>query len=305
MTWRLQLPQPLIRRIDLLAGSSSVVAIWTQPDRVHYYDQRSAKALGERVIDKMTAIERSDPRWRKFLEELRAPNGAYLPLVQTTNLTVYSSDDGTLHLYQLADDSLLIDSGSKEARLETEDGVRLISVDLDRQLGLIAGLDALGKLHLYQQRMYIGICETGLSMEGEFTPAVLTSSGGKTTVAVDSVQIVTFDAVGKVRKRLELHYPLAAVALSPDGRLLITADADTGVLRLYDADSLLPTHQRFAIDLAADARRLNAAAGGQIPTVVPSVLSVNNRGVIAFGLGGLLCVTSMSRMKALPASTRS
>ena len=305
MTWRLQLPQPLIRRIDLLTGASSVVAVWTQMDRVHYYDQRSAKSLGERVIDKMSAVERADPRWRKFLDELRAPNSSYLPLVYAANLTVHSAEDGSFHLYQLADATLVLDVGGKESVIEVEDGVRFVSLDLDRQLGLIVGLDRGGRLHLYQQRIRIGIHDTDLAMDGEFTPIVLTSLSSKAILAIDGAQIVTFDAAGKVRKRLELHYLPSAIALSPDGRVCVTADADTGVIRAYDAETLMATHQRFAIDLAADARRSNAAAGGQPTTSVPGVLAINNRGVVAFGLGGLLCVTSMNRMKALPASVRS
>jgi len=304
MTWRIQLPQPNIRRIDLLTSGKSVVAVWTQPDRVHFYDQRNGKALGERVVEKLASVAHDDERWRTFLKGLCAPNDAYLPYVRAGGDTILTTADGNIRLYQKAGaDGLAIEIAAKEYALDIEAGAHFITLDMDLELGLIAALDTHGKLHIYQQRIRVGIFDLGLSIGDEYTPSVMIPNGGKRVFVTDGSQIVAADIGGKVLCRLELHYPPGLIAITPDGKTLITSDADTGVLRAYSTEEFLPTHQRYAIDLAADARRLNTAAGAQSGNFVPSALAINNRGVVAFGLAGLLCVTSLSKMKAIPVST--
>ncbi|MCL4248690.1 MAG: hypothetical protein KJ065_11150 [Anaerolineae bacterium] len=304
MTWRIQLPQSTIRRVDLLTNSTSIVAVWTQADHVHYYDQRNGKSLGERVVESLAAVDHEDERWRTFVKGLRAPNDAYLPYVRTSGVAIMTTEDGNIRLYQKTDDNALtIEIGGKEYPLEIEPGARFVALDMDLTLGLVAALDTQGRLHVYQQRIRVGIFDLGLSLDNEYTPAVLVPDGGKQLVVSDGKQIVVADTGGKILCRMELHYPLGLSAVSPDGKTLMTSDADTGVLRAYSTEELSPTHQRFAIDLAADARRLNPAAGLQPGNFVPSTLAINNRGVVAFGLVGLLCVTSLSKMKAIPAST--
>ncbi|MCC6616976.1 MAG: hypothetical protein IT320_26125 [Anaerolineae bacterium] len=304
MTWRIQLPQPIIRRIDLLTSGKSVVAVWTQPDRVHFYDQRNGKALGERVVEKLASVTHDDERWRTFLKGLQAPNDAFLPYVRSGDDTIFTTTDGNIRLYQKSGaNGLAIEIGAKEHALDVEAGAHFLTLDMDLELGLIAALDAHGKLHVYQQRIRVGIFDLGLSIDDEYTPAVLVPNGGKRVFVTDGSQIVSADVGGKVLCRMELHYPLGLIAVTPDGKTLLTSDADTGVLRAYSTDEFSPTHQRYAIDLAADARRLNTAAGSQAGNFVPSALTINNRGVVAFGLAGLLCVTSLSKMKAIPVST--
>lgn len=302
MTWRLQLPQPLIRRVDLLIAATNVVAAWTQTDRIHFYDQRNGKLLGERIVEKMASMERQSERWRAFVNGLRAPNDVYLPYVRTGGIHLLTTEDGKIRLYHLSGQELVIEVGSKESPLEIDTEARITAVDLDLALGLVAVLDQRARLHIFQQRIRVGAYETGLSLDNEFTPLIFVPHGGKHVVVTDGQQIAIFDATGKARKRLELHYPLGVAASSPDGKLLATTDAETGVLRVHDTDDMTLAYQRFAIDLAADARRLNAGAGAQPPTNLPGTLAVSNRGVLAFGLGGLLCVTSVSKMKALSAT---
>ena len=304
MTWRIQLPQLMIRHIDLLTNVTSVVAVWTQPDRVHFYDQRNGKSLGERVVEKLASVEHADERWRTFVKGLRAPNDAYLPYVRAGGDVINTTADGNIRLYQkVGDDGLAIEIAAEEYALDIKAGAHFVALDMDHELGLIAALDTQRRLHVYQQRIRVGIFDLGLSIDDEYTPVVLIPNGGKQLFVSDGSQIVTSDTGGKVLCRMELHYPLGLAAITPDGKTLMTSDGDTGVLRAYDTEEFLPTHQRFAIDLAADARRLNTAAGVQSGSFVPSALTINNRGVVAFGLAGLLCVTSLSKMKAIPVST--
>jgi WD40 repeat protein len=280
-------------------GSSNVVTAWTESDRVHFYDQRNGRYLSERVIERMASMDRQNDRWRAFLDSLRAPNDLYLPQVRSGEMILRATEDGKIRLYQLGDRSFFIEVGGRESALEFEPGVSILALDLDRVLGLVALCDQSAKLHVFQQRIRVGTYDTGLSFELESTPLLVVPHGGKTIIVTSAQQICVVDVTGKVKKRMELHYPVSALACSPDGRLLVTSDADTGVVRVYNAEDMRLAYQRFAIDLAADTRRLNAGAGGQPATNIPTTLALSNRGVLAFALGGLLCVTSVSKMKAI------
>jgi hypothetical protein len=299
MSWRVQLPQQFLHRVDFLSAEKTVVAAWTQTDRVHFYDQRNGSALGERVIEKLASSDHQDERWRAFVGGLTAPNGLFLPLVRLQNMSVLVTEDGRIRLYQLPDRTFSIEANGKEAQIDITQSSHIVAVDMDRALGLVAILDDAAALHIFQQRIRVGTYPTGLQSGGEFSPLLFVPQGGKQIIATDGQHIVMLDTSGKVLRRLELHFVLGAMAVSPDGKHILLTDADTGVLRVYRGEDFMSGYQRFAIDLAADARRMNAAAGAAPSTNVPGVVAINNRGVIAFGLGGLLCVTSLTRMKTV------
>jgi hypothetical protein len=300
MTWRVHLPHPIVRRIDLLSGEKTVAAVWTQLDRVHFYDQRNGASLGERVVEKLAFTDRHDERWRLFLDGLKAPNDRYLPLVRAQGMTIHVTEDGRNRLLQ-TQDGLFIEILGKESALTIQGEAQFIALDMDRQSGAIAALDSRGKLHLYQQRLYAGVFETGLQVEADMTPRVLVANEGRQIVLSDGQSLIILDELGTLRKRHEFHYPLGAMAISPDGKWIATSDAEIGVIRLYNGMSLMPAFQRYAIDLAADSRRVNPAAGTQLSTSSPSALALTSRGVLGFALGALLCVTSVTKMRPVPA----
>jgi hypothetical protein len=300
MSWRVQLPQQFLHRVDFLSAEKTVVATWIQADRVQFYDQRNGNSLGERVIEKLASTDRQEERWRTFVAGLAAPNGLFLPLVRLQNMTLLATEDGRIRLYQLREGGFVLETGGKELPIALAEAAQIVAADMDRALGLLTLLDDKGHLHIYQQRIRVGTYPSELRMDGEYSPLLFVPHGGKLIVAADGQQVAIFDTSGKVLRRLELHFEPGVMAVSPDGKHIVLADAETGVLRVYRGDDLMPAYQRFAIDLAADARRLNAAAGNPPPTHVPGVVAINNRGVLAFGLGGLLCVTSLARMKPVP-----
>jgi hypothetical protein len=303
MTWRVLLPHPVIRRIDILSGEKTVVAVWTQPDRVHFFDQRNGAALGERVIEKLAFTDRTDERWRLFLKGLVAPNGLYLPYVRAHEMTILVTEDGRVRLLQAKDAALFLEIDGVESAFGLAGEAAAAALDMDRQQGSIAVLDAQGRLHLFRQRLSTGSHDTGLQIDTETQPRVLAAQEGRRIVVTDGQSLVVMDEAGKVRKRLELHYALGGCTISPDGKWIAASDAETGVVRVYDGEQLAPSFQRFAIDLAADARRLNSGAGMQPSTVSPGILALTNRGVLAFALGALLCVTSVTRMRPVPQSS--
>jgi hypothetical protein len=139
-----------------------------------------------------------------------------------------------------------------------------------------------------------------LSLQDDLQPEVAVSHGGTAIFVTDGQQIVLFDAGGRTRKRLELHYTLGALACSPDGKLVAASDLESGVVRIYHGSDLLATHQRFAVDLLADARRAQRGSGTAGLGAALGALALNNKGVLAFALSGMVCVTNLARLKLLP-----
>jgi hypothetical protein len=300
MAWRLQLSDRAIRRLDILTGKPSLLAAWVQPDRAVYLDLQTGARTGDRLFDEPKTDDRKDEHWQAYLKTLTAPNNMYLPYVRGRNTTVYTTSDGRMHLYRVSDNRLFLQTNGKEVRLELAGDAAIADLGLDRTLGLLAILDRAGKIHIYQQHVRVGIFDSGLNLRDDIQPELVVSHGGSYIFATDGEQIVLFEPSGKIRHRLALHYTLGVMACSPDGKLLVTSDMEAGVVRIYNGPDLRATHQRFAVDLLADAKRApQGGSAGSITTAV-GALSLNNKGVLAFAASGMVCVTNLARLKAVP-----
>jgi hypothetical protein len=133
----------------------------------------------------------------------------------------------------------------------------------------------------------------------DWRPALVLPATGQTLICTNGETLYVTDAQGVVQKTLRLHYRLGPLACSPDGKRIALGDADVGVIRVYDSD-LQPTHQRFAADLLADARRVQLMGGSSGSMSMLSTLALNNRGALAFSVAGIICASSLSRMTAIP-----
>jgi hypothetical protein len=297
MAWRLHLSDRSIRRLDILSGKPAILAAWTQANRVSYLDLQNGTQQGDVTVDEVKADSRFDPRWADFIKCLLAPNGVYLPSVRALGVSVYMTADGQMRLYQTSPSELFLEVEGKEARLEV-DGA-FAAVVLDRSLGMLAALDTSAKLHLYQQHVRLGVFETGLRVDEEFSPTIVIAQAGTGLFLSDGQVVLAMDTSGRVRKRLNLHYRLGAINCSPDGHRFVASDMDSNVVRIYDGD-LLPTHQRYAVDLLAEAKKAQLLASASMSSAALGPLAINNKGVLAFALSGTVCVTSLARMKAHP-----
>jgi len=297
--WRLHLSDQTVRRLDILPGKPSVLAAWTGPRRVFFFDLGHGTRLGERAYDGILPPTRTGEPWQTFVGGFRAPNEATLPVVRAAGLTLYPSTDGASRL--LHDDEtgdLLLNTGDQHVRLHRDAGVNFVAVAYDRGAGLIAALDASGRLHTYKRDLRLAIVDLQLAMD-DWRPSLVLPQSGNTVICSNGETIVTTDPTGQVRKRLTLHYRLGPMTCSPDGKNLALADADIGVIRVYNTD-LQPTHQRFAADMLADARRVQLIGGTGGSSSMLTALALNNRGVLGFAVAGIVCVSSMSRMAVLP-----
>jgi len=299
MAWRIHLSDRTIRRLDILSGKPTLLAAWTQTNRVTFLDLQTGSQQGDRTVEEVKTEDRRSPVWQAFIQTLTAPNGVYLPLVRAPQAAIALTADGQMRLYQISPADLFLEVGGKESRLEVADKTTFLTVALDRSLGLLAALDSTAKLHIYQQHIRVGIFETGLKIDEEFRPILAISQDGTSLFLTDGRRIVLMDSGGRVRKRLDVHYRLGAINCSPDGHRFVASDLDDNVLRIYDGD-LLPTHQRYAVDLLTEAKKSQLLASSELTSAALGPIAINNKGVLAFALSGTVCVTSLARLKAYP-----
>ncbi len=298
MAWRLHLSDRTIKRLDILTGKPTVLLAWTQANRLTFLDLQNGSTKGDRTIEDVNIPDRRSPLWQEFIGTLTAPNGVYLPMVRTRQAIIRTTADGKMRLYQTALGDLFLEIDGKESKLEVDEKTTFIAVTFDRTLGLIAALDAAARLHIYQQHVRVGIFETGLTIDEEFRPTLTISQGGTALFLTDGHTLLLMDSGGRLRKRLDLHYRLGAMCCSPDGKRFAASDLDANLVRVYDGD-LIPTHQRHAVDLLAEAKRSQLLAS-LMASAALGPMAINNKGVLAFGISGTVCVTNLARMKAHP-----
>lgn len=300
MGWRLHLTNQAIHRLHILPGKKLLLAVWLQRNRLFYFDLESGAQIGERTLRDVQAESRQDARWTEYVAGLVAPNKAMLPFVTTSQGDLYLSNDGSFQLYHPGGAELVLARGDKEYTLKGGDAARFTVIALDRYLGLIGALDERGCLHLYQQENPVGVFDLRLQPHPENAPGLAITQGGGAIYATDGQQLVLVDADGQVKKRLMTHYTIGRLACSPNGRLVVTCDVETNVLRGYDGNSLSARYQRHAVDLMAQATQLQLIADLPPAQVAVSALALSNKGTVAFALAGVICTSEVTEMDALP-----
>lgn len=306
MAWRLQLSTRPIRRLDMLLGKPMLLAAWTQTDRVTYFDLQHGTKLEDRILDEPLApiSNLEDDKWKTYLSNLTAPNQALLPYVRARETAIYTSQDGSVRLFRPPSGALLVQSIGNAAPLELPPSTPILSLAMDRALGLIALVDETGHLYLYQQHMRVGRFDVGLKPQPDLPTVLCVPESGATLFACDGARLVQVEPSGRVRRRLELYFPAGMIACAPDGRTVAVSDLESGVLRIYNVhpavNDFVPTHMSFAIDLLADAKRAQLLPISSVSGAAVGALALNNRGALAFSLSGVVCVTNISRMQMLP-----
>ena len=114
------------------------------------------------------------------------------------------------------------------------------------------------------------------------------------------IKAFTFDTGGTVLKTLETHYYIGQMASSPTGGMVLTSDMESGVLRAYKGGKLILTHQKFAIDLVADANQIQLMADLPPMGTAISTIIAYNKGIFAFAMSGVICVSDVKQMDEVP-----
>lgn len=300
MAWRLHLTNRTIQQLDLLYGFPNLLAAWWRRDRVTYYDLESGALIVEAAINLPDVDDRNSLTWQSFVRELKAPNQIPLPLVVTPHEMVLLGENEDLRLYRgMGTDLFLqLEHGTDEIKLDVRSTNSFRQVAFDRGGEVVAALDPKGKLHLYRKVKRLGTFDVGLKLKDDISANLAVSTGGERIFVSDNRQIILSDMSGKILQRAETHYVIGRIACSPDGQLVAASDLETGVIRIYDSQLKL-THQRFAIDLLAEAKQLQLLA--DLPPVFTALntLTLGNDGTLAFSMSGILCVTSLDHFKLL------
>lgn len=301
MNWRIHLTNQAIRGLHTLSGRPYLLAVWVQVNHVEFYDMESGALYGHRQIDPPPGGDYPSEAWQTYLASLMDIKGrAYLPVVTTPRATIYTTDDGKLHLFHESYNTLKLMTEGRLSQLDTAHAESFISLDLDRALGVIAALDTTGRLSIYQQDIFIGDFDIGLAVDDLLGATVIVPNGGGTIFATDGKQIVMTDTGGDVLHRIQGHYNIRQMACSPGGGMVVTSDNEAGLIRVYNGSDLTLTHQRFAVDLIAEAQQVQLIADLPPLSVAISALTAGNRGTIGFAMSGVICMTNVSNFTKLP-----
>ncbi len=311
MAWRIQLSESNIKRLEILSGRPSLLAVWTRSNQIVFLDLQTGIQKSEQTVTPPEEAYQSNGVWKSFMDSLKAPNGVFPPQVRLKNgASIYFSSNGTLRLYNSGGKNLYFYDNDQENILDpinasgnstAENGNNPpVSAAMDRAMGLIVTLDRDAQLSIYNKQVYVGKFPSTLKINDEFKPILLVTKGSSKIIATDGHYIVSFDSEGKLRSRVELHYTIGAINCSSDGRRLVIGDQDANVIRIHSGTDLRPTHQRFAVDLMAEAKKIQLLTTPEVTRAALGPLAINSKGVLAFAIAGTLCVTNLARMKSVP-----
>ena len=301
MAFRIHLSNQAIQQLHILPGKQAQLVVWTKRDRAQFYDLDDGTLLNELALPLAPDEARNSEAWQAFLAQTKGIGSPYyLPVVRTQLVDILSTDDGAQRIYHQRDEQLFIETDGAEEKLALVDGEGLISMDLDGALGTFVGLDENLKLHIYQQNIRIGAFDIGLKPDADLRANVTVSRGGSAIFATDGRRLVYVDTGGTVFKTLETHYYIGQMASSPTGGMVITSDMESGVLRAYKGNNLVLTHQKFAIDLVADANQVQLMADLPPMGTAISAIVAYNKGIFGFAMSGVICVTDVRQMDEVP-----
>ena len=150
MNWRIHVSNHTIRHLEILRGDPSLLAAWTQPNRVECFHLLTGTSHGFCEFSALpTEDDFHDQEWRTYLEPTDdGPWRTRLTKLMLQRLTIYRTEDGRIRLVHFTGGRLLwIGEEDDRALTFAED---LVVIDLDRTSGRAATLNSGGRLDIYQ-----------------------------------------------------------------------------------------------------------------------------------------------------------
>ncbi len=300
MAWRLHFADRVVHAIHLLPGDPGLVAIFSGPQTVHFFDKLTGAAHGAMQYTPLSVSdEPGSPAWREFIAHLRAPGGVVFPDIDAGIGIVHSSHDGHVHLVHLRNGRLMLDIEGRVAPLgHPEDGATFVAAALDRELGTVAALDDRSSLHFFQQ--YISMGQYALSHDSEGEPRlVLLPDAADRVWVIEARHVQVIDLAGRPLARAAAPESSGQAACSPDGQFLVLVEAGLERITVFD-DDLVPLRRANMLDLLENAMpvQLLEQAGWVADSDV--LIATDEQGFVAFSWGGWLCVTTLDEFAPLP-----
>ena len=300
MGWWLHLSSQPVSAVELLTSQTALIAVWDSKHGVHFYNQYDGIPSGAIHYNRVyTPADLKNGFWQETAGQLCAPNGVYLPTIFMNGLTLYQSRDGKLRLYHFHSGVLVLELDGRHLTLSREGDGRFLIAGLDRELGLCAAYADTGKLHIFQQHIRVGVYDLPMAQGVDARLAMHMPDGLGRLLISDGEAVQVIDSAGRVRDALQAHYVVGPVAISPHGNYIALGDTDDNVIRIYDTQ-LRPTHQKHAIDLVVDTRQVQLLASLPGRKAGLTALDISDSGVITFALGGVVCVTGIKALDAIP-----
>jgi hypothetical protein len=296
--WYLHLSSHPLNAVRLLDGDPAQVAVWTSWQHIHFYTQHNGIFWGSLHVFPPAEADFQSEGWRSFVETLRAPNGAYLPVVDTGQTVVYTANDGRLRLYRGLDHRLALDMDGQVVILDRDGAAPIVALGFDRELGTVGALDADRILHIYQQHVYVGAYFLTEDLNTDTAVVLLPEASGIILVA-DTHSIGVLDMAGQAQHTATLPFMLGTVACSPDGSQIVVSDAASDMLHVYDAHLNL-ARQGDAFSLVRQTTQLQLLATLPSPGTPSQALDITDEGTLALALDGILCLTHVAELPFLP-----
>ncbi|GIK29626.1 MAG: hypothetical protein J5J04_01460 [Anaerolineae bacterium] len=291
--WRVHLANSAIVHVDLVPGNPELVAAWALDGVAAVYDLERGNAYGAATF---TLPAGHAERWA-YLQAFKLPHVARWS--HACNLPVHVWSSAKHAVIYTGDATFTLCAGPDDRPKTLTFDVVPDAFAVDAAAQIVVALDSKGALLIGKIGGVIKTLKPGLQPTHDLRLLLQMSPRTHRLVASDGTRLVVIDG-GKVSSRRDLHYACSSLALSPDGTRLMTYDADSGVLRMYDPDGLKLTHQRFAIDVlsASDERQLVGFA--ELPPVnaALSALALDDNGRFAFAVFGQVCGAHISHLTA-------
>lgn len=303
MSWRLHLTNQTIQSLEILPGAkNAVLAAWMTRRRVFYFDLETGTRLDGPVIEAPpTPDTMTDAAWAEFVMTLKAPNGVFLPQVRLADRVIYQAADGAVRLYDYGSTGLSLHRDETQTPLAPVPSSGFMVVETDAALGVIAALDFEGRLHLFKGGESVGSFDLGLVLDSDSRPAISLTDGPVLCVTDGQRIVLVNKQDGSLKKTLIPHYPVGEIASAGEKEtVLMTTDRDTNVIRVYQGEDFAITHQCHADDLLARAEQPQLIADLPPTRVILRSLRLGSKGVFAFTLAGVICVSALTEIKPIP-----
>ncbi|MBW4439014.1 MAG: hypothetical protein KME04_17890 [Pleurocapsa minor GSE-CHR-MK-17-07R] len=296
MAWRIQLSSKPIRRLDMLAGKPALLAAWSSPAQVHFFDLQHGTKLDHRDLAEPDDADTTSPGWEAYLRTLFSPGSMPLTWVHARACLVVTSMGGARLIS--GPGGVTLNAQGRTSKLDVPDKTNIISAAMDRTGDTVALLAGTGALLLYRGHIRVGEILPPIQLSDINPLHVFVPDGGGSVTVSDGQAIITYTPSGAIKAQHDIPYLFGPPAFSPDGKQLALADLESGVIRVYNPATMALLYQRFAIDLLADSRKaqllpVDVAGGGAV-----GAMALNGKGAFAFSVLGNICVTNVSRFKA-------
>lgn len=291
--WRLHLANSAILHLDVIDGEPPLLAIWAREGKVSFCDLERGAAHGTASYLPPEQHE----NLRLFVASLKDTKERPLNYARIDGRSFWPRSDGRLLEYE---------GGAKVELHETSAGsvptvlrfdVTPRAMAIDSKTLLVAAVDSKGALLLGKIGGTVKTLKPGLTPSDDLPISIVVARGGKRIVVSDGAHLIVIDS-GKVAAKRDLHYSCGLLALSPGGGHLMTFDSDSGVVRAYQPDGLVLTHQRFVSDLLSAADELQLTGFAELPpsSAAVSAMTIDDDGRFAFAVFGQICGSPLSSM---------